>query len=672
MQNNKSQKKSLFIFDHSVNVATLHQYIPRESEIDIFPLTGNWSIINRIQDACNKSSGRVARLIISSKMINEQIDNLRPFIIKLSEIIGDFEIENKTVKEHLLLPDKSMSTWWFGIIADKNPYKVDLYLQLAQVMAIKTQLKITDYNYLYLVVEPRLLRKAVIKLAKGIFIPCTTLPLNRSWKTRKSISIKNSLENFNLTGGMILSLASLARYYTRGVLARLAMGNKVKRLVTDSILFVTFFPYVDDEDVKNGRFKNKLVSSLQERIEESGKPLTWLLMVTSKNQWPWSKALRLARKFVKSGEKIYVVEEFFTLKAAMKSYFLWMHHIIKCLKIENKIAIESIANELLGSYSALHLKSLLRKSFYHPSVMKGIISQEMFRNLFGTMEKPGDCIYICEFQDWEKAMNTALKKSGKCKRSIGFQHTSLSRNVFRYYYTPKEILRLNGPTDLPLPDVIACNGKVSFNILKRTGFPNVVQVEAVRQLNLAKEFDKRVNRRSRKKIIFVACPFNRQEARDLISLVNTAFPRTNMGFDIWFKGHPYTPLDGIFRDMGIDCQGNGFSIKHGNVNDYLKSAFAVIVSSSTVSIEALLAGCEVFVPFFSNSICINPIYEFNNYYYEIHSPEELREKINHAWNKKSIDFGINERVNFGRGYWHLDSSLVKWEKLLFDESGCKK
>ena len=66
------------------------------------------------------------------------------------------------------------------------------------------------------------------------------------------------------------------------------------------------------------------------------------------------------------------------------------------------------------------------------------------------------------------------------------------------------------------------------------------------------------------------------------------------------------------------------------------------------------------------------IYNYNNYYYKIHSPEELREKINHAWNKKSIDFGINERVNFGRGYWHLDSSLVKWEKLLFDESGCKK
>ena len=201
-----------------------------------------------------------------------------------------------------------------------------------------------------------------------------------------------------------------------------------------------------------------------------------------------------------------------------------------------------------------------------------------------------------------------------------------------------------------------------LDLLAKSGYQNLTMVEAIRYVYLDEVFSTLPQPRSSNPLLLVAGSVDKIESTNLITLVNAAFPKAET-FDICFKGHPSLPFEKLFEEVGIDISERGYMISHNNISECLDSAWAVLVPSSTVSIEALAFGCEVIVPVFSNSMLMNPLADFKEFYHKVTSPEELKDtmcKIANGFTLHSID----EYREFVKKCWCIDRTLPRWTNLL--------
>jgi len=378
--------------------------------------------------------------------------------------------------------------------------------------------------------------------------------------------------------------------------------------------------------------------------------------------YDFKDAIRLAKVFSKNGESLFVLDEFLTVGLAIKGFFLWIRQIGLSFFLFFRLRKTCFLNEPVGRQSYPIVRSLWETSFYGPIAIQSILYALIFREVFRGMPQLTDCLYYCEMHAWEKALNAAKKDVSPRVRTIGYQHASVSKNDLGYFYDRSETIRTGRSSDLPLPDILACNGKYLFDLLSGSGYPDLKQTEAVRYLYLDQVLSAKALPRQGRPLLLVAGPYNRNEAKALVGLVTMAFPKADV-FDIWFKGHPSMPLKEIFRELGIDYLKAGFSIKEGNISEYLKDAWAVIVPTSTVAMEALGSGCEVIVPVFADAMLMNPLADFDGYYHNVTTAQELRqvmEKITCG----SFLRDTEEYRHFIRRYWNIDPALPLWSELL--------
>lgn len=123
------------------------------------------------------------------------------------------------------------------------------------------------------------------------------------------------------------------------------------------------------------------------------------------------------------------------------------------------------------------------------------------------------------------------------------------------------------------------------------------------------------------------------------------------------------PMDSLLKGLGIHPAARHWEIKEGDINTYLEKAHVVLVPTSSVSIDALAFGCEVFTPVFSSGFTMNVLSGFEDYYYSVSMPDELREKLEN-YLKNGPRKGLDEKRDFVRSYWNLDAHLPGWRTLL--------
>jgi len=153
-----------------------------------------------------------------------------------------------------------------------------------------------------------------------------------------------------------------------------------------------------------------------------------------------------------------------------------------------------------------------------------------------------------------------------------------------------------------------------------------------------------------------------EETRALISMVHDSMPLPGQ-WEIWLKGHPSMPVDGILRDLAIDPESLRWNIKEGDISSFLEKADIAMVPTSSVAVEALAYGCEVVVPASSSIFPMSPLAGFNHTYSAVHSPEELGAALD-GYLRKGPKMELEEKRSFVRNYWHLDSSLPRWKEIL--------
>ena len=125
--------KVLLIFDNQIHIKHLTQKLLASDiqQIDLFPLTSDWSVVKEVEQACRAARDDSNVVVLSSaKNINDAVDSSREEIIRWSAEFANYEIRGKSIIEWFLTPGKEVSTWWFSLLSEKNPYTVEQRVEM--------------------------------------------------------------------------------------------------------------------------------------------------------------------------------------------------------------------------------------------------------------------------------------------------------------------------------------------------------------------------------------------------------------------------------------------------------------------------------------------------------------------------------------------------------------
>lgn len=605
-------------------------------------------------------------LVDTVDAVHGEIDYIRDRVCKWSAKVGDFRINGKRIKEWFVLPGQNISTWWFGLISEKNTAKTDAFLLIAQLRAIKRELGSNNYDVVVISVENEYLIHSLKDFArsKDFFLKILKVNQNKSFKE----ALKNSVI-LNPVFEIVSASMVLLKTTFQSILVKSLLGPLKKRMPDKkSMMFVNYFPAVDEKSAGLGEFRNKYAMPVQDKCMEIGLPIFWVMMYVPIYGYNYKDAVNLASLFVKNGEKMVFIEEFLDLKTIFRCFFLWIGQIFQSFYILKR-AKESLFSDPFIKESRFIIDVLWHRSFCGSTSMEGILYYYIFRNLFERINKICGCLYYCEMHAWEKALNAAKRDLVQDFKTIGYQHAILPMNLFSYFYDKTETELHRMASDMPLPDILAASGELTYSLLLQSGYPGLIKLEAVRYIYLNDILRKNQTRKSDRNCLLVTGSISKKESIALLTLVYEAFKNEDE-IEILLKGHPAMPFENLINDMKIQIEKTGLRIVKEELPYLLKSSAIVIVPSSSVALEALAYGCEVIVPFSPDMIQMNPLADFNFCYHKITSYEDLKRVVKNIKNEKLLN-DPNLTADFINKYWDLNPSLPGWLDLLKSFKICK-
>lgn len=655
----------LIVFDDLFDIKQLNKSIKdHPASINLFPLTSNFLTIERIKTELQSFPRVKITELKSAKCINDEVNILQQRIHKWSCSLGNQKIGKKKLKEWLLLPDASGSAWWFGLISEKNSVQDDAFFKIAQINAVKNQIENNNYDVCLFAVSDRKLKKIYMKIARLLKKNTHAIPIESN-RVKKSIKIKllDLINGMGVLGALFSAGIHWLIWLRDSREARRRLPSLKKRLEEpNTFLFVTYFPNIDAESAEQGIFRNKYALPLQKKLNELTIPITWMLMPVYYNGHNFKSAMHLAKKFLDNGEKLFVLQEFFTIKIFLKSLAWWMRQTVLSYFLFRLMDKKLLVSDLTHLTSLPIIKYLWWHSFIGTSGVRGIIFYLTYQEIFKSLPKTRNCLYYCEMQAWEKALITAKNYINPKIKTLAFQHTVVMRNYFNYFYDKSETHRSNKIFDLPLPDILIANGKVTYSLLAESNYPNLYEAEAVRQLYLNGIASHALTKTNNQAVLLVVGSYDKNETKSLISMVFTAFGKSTKFFTL-FKGSPVNPMEPIFKELGIDITQTNYKILHEDISELLKLTTVALVANTTVAIEAAVCGCAVVVPIFADTMLMNPIVDTCAEYHLASTAEHLKSLVEQEMLNQQTHQS-NRTTQLIENYWNIDTNLPLWTKIL--------
>jgi len=652
--------KVLLIFDQTINTRELRDKLAslKPHSVFLFPLTSQWQRVHEIVNICHLITDLKIELMDSARLIDEEVNALRERVSKWSANFGNYKIDGKSLREWFLLPKGEVSSWWFSLVSEKNTLKTDTFFRLAQIQAFDKIISSHSFDLCIFSISEKDLSMATEMLCNRRSI--NKLHISSLFKAKNVFRLKmqSYLDRKNVFNSIARGLIWSISRILRSIRAKPVMG-KIKsriRAIDNSVLFISYFPAVDKESAKKGILRNRYAAPLQEKISQMGKKIIWIWMYVYLDGHSYRDALELAKKFSKNGEMNFFLDEFMSFKILFRALFLWLRQVGIFLKLQKFIPGTVLYEDLSIPEGSIFIKNLMIKSFIGRVGLEGILYFELYKEIFSYFPNVSHCIYYSEMHAWEKALCAAKRLKAPKAKTIAFIHASTPINFFPYFHHPSEM------DYIPLPDVLACNGDISFNRLKHCGYRNIRKAEAIRHLYLSDYLDSS-DLSKKDKIALIVGSIKEQETKALISLFYEAFPRP-VGFQVWLKPHPSMPFEGILKELEIDARNCGYIIKHSPINELLKSVRILIVGSSAVAIEALAGGCRVINVILSDNMTMSDLRGFEEFYIRVYNPQELRENVEIIMGNGHEKENSADAKDFVSKYWCLDKTLKRWESLL--------
>ena len=600
-------------------------------------------------------------IVPSANYVNYQADKLGDKLEKIR-----LEYSRKTHKKELLIDqfiiDKNISTYYFTELVERNVYKYQYYKLLAQFDAIKYFLE----------------EKGDIDL---IMYSIKDEKLEESISTF-DISIEN-LKNKKLIYKKLGKKLSLMKQFIKGIMmgflyiSRLLFYFLVQKFYAHSnnftddnkIKIISYFPYIDSEEEKKGKFNNLYYLPLQKHLLKYEIPHSWLLIYAKIKGNSYLDSSQIAKRII--SDKYLFLEGVLSIKTILRISVLWLSQSIKYLFLRRHFFGQKTESRPIEE---IYAQQSLDNSYFGLSVLSGIAYYYQFINYAKTLDSTKLVIYLNEMQTWERAFNAAFLKCRPNIKRIGYQHSSVAKRIFHYYSE-----RTQESTDFsePLPDYFAVNGEIPKQELTKSYGDKIITLEALRQLQTKESKKQRVFEKyhNLQHQILLIGSYDRYEAIKILDFVSEAIKRTDgrpifQSHEVIVKSHPSCDLSKEVRIRDSENSSKTdikMSISNENIDDILPYVEFVIVGSSTAAIDAVRNNCEIYVPIFSDHIILSPLSGYDDFFTYVSEPNELGRLIDDHYVDRDLIREERDREmkdKFIEEFWLLEKSLSNWKKVI--------
>lgn len=657
----------LFVFDESLRIGSGLERVLAPERLDsvaLYPLTSDFTLISEVEAWLTGHGAGPVRRLDAVADVDAQVRQVREGIADWAHRVGNETVEHRSAKEWFYIDRYRVSTWWLGLLAEKNTLKTRAFLHVAQIRALDTVLRAQRFAVMVIALAEPTVEDALRMLARREGMRISALSAGPIGSFGRRVTIR--IENAGWVGAAAIGAASWLRLVAKWAAARLSMGSMLPRCA-GTLLFATYFPAFDEASAARGHFVNRYTGPLQALLDRLGLPVTWLLVYVPLHGASFWSALKQARRFRARGALLFFPEQLLTPVSLAQIVFAWLRQIVVARRICHAWNADACALSPLLPECRPIVERLWRISFAGPTGLHGLAYLAMFRRLWRQVPRPRAVAYICEMHAWEKALLGTRRGLADGIPAIGVQHTVVARDYFHYFTAPADVRDDDARLGLPHADFLAANGPEPAALLSRCCYPGMREVEALRYTNLGSHPGGTIVAPSVADVptLLVVGSLDEAETRAMAQLVSAAFEAGNE-VCIAMKSHPYTPFRKILDAANIDWRGKGFRLVDGAIIDCLQGATGVLVASSAVAVEAVELGKVVIVPRFADNMVMSPL-DGRTYgcVWTVRTPDELRQcwqAILRQTGSKTVS--DREPTQAATRYWHLDPELPRWSRLL--------
>lgn len=529
------------------------------------------------------------------KKLQETAKELRQSYI---DYIGKLSAENNSLN------------WWASSVSEKNPFVSKTFLHACYIKTCKSFLNSRDQDcdFVFFIENDRL-RNALTNNGsppKGYEIKKVGMPVLdtlrgiREWAMMSLIKVWFIAESMNR---MFLS----KYFYTFKRLPRIHRGQNKNKGVT------VIHTWIDNRSFdKNGKFHDSYLGELAHHLRERGEEVVIVPYVLS--TLSYSTALKNMQK---SGEKFLLPYAFLGIK--------------EILSIALNAAFPVPGKKEVPPFEGMDLSELIyddrRRDWTGIRLVRDLALYNVVRGWKKSGVTINSFIYPFENQTWEKVFNIALREFYPETKTIGYQHSVLSKMLLNYFYSPSE------SEIIPLPDKIITNGRYLERLFKESGYDpqKVFCGGAIRYANILKEskmsIEDNVTKTRQKFTILVTPSIERNEAAELVWKALGAF-KDSEEYEVIIKCHPVMPYNKFARGLGVADLPKNFRLSQRPILELLKETSVLLYTSSTTSIEALAFGVPVIHVESDFLIDRDPLDFVPDFVISAHSPEEIVKHVN--------------------------------------------
>jgi surface carbohydrate biosynthesis protein (TIGR04326 family) len=513
-------------------------------------------------------------------LVDARAFELREQYVTWAHDLGATLIGGRTIRAHLAFwPD--FSFWWMGLIPEKEPGRTTAIYSLFK-------LRVLEQVYTERGCRGILYIGRDHALARTLRGWCRRLGhrYEQIWAGTPRRATRHAL--IDGLPAVVQGLGYLLwKCWTR---YRLTAGaaSRMKACQPNQATIVTFFPNIDLHRTQTGRFWSRYWERLHDVVDQLPISMNWVWLYIDSDQASFRETVRLrdvCNRMQAEKHRYFILDDFVTLRSVVCALLTYFRSCLASVRLRQARRAFHFKDSALNFFPIAARD--WRASLRGVAAMDGALTIELFDEAARHL---GPCVwslFVWENQPWEHAAVIAWRRHGN-GRIFGAQHATLAPLDLRAFIDPRELVAPVAER-LPVPDVIAVNGRGARDLMRQAGFPDerLVVTEALRYLHLG-----RLRHREPHigPTLLVITGFRRSETRHQLQMIEAAGRLGSLSRyrRIIVKPHPICMVEPIVADLAATFP---HEVAKGPLESLWEQADVVFAANSTSAItEALCLG----------------------------------------------------------------------------------
>ncbi|MDR2820845.1 MAG: hypothetical protein LBB60_10000 [Desulfovibrio sp.] len=507
---------------------------------------------------------------------------------------GLYRVGGKQVREHLSA-GKPLSLWWCSLLYERHPKMTPGLYTVYRLRSLELLMDAENVTDVRLVGDEGRLRRSLEELCavSGRRLHAGQPPdgQGRPGPNKRRLIARV----YRVIPAPLRALVRYAHWWWTVRRKLPFAGNApLPRDQGKSATIVTYFPNIDTEAARKGRFRSRYFESLHNALD--AKELCWLFIRFPAPDIPLDRCIALRDRFreqQQDGISFHYLEEFLSFADVLAALSRWARLVVASLRLERQAGkIFSFAGSRLNFWPILG--QYWAESFRGWRCLERCLQYQAFLRWTRLAGPQRWTLFPLENCPWERMLAHAVHCAGNGP-VYGAQHSALRPTDLRYFDDPRTF---DDPEcALFQPDALRANGRGALIQWLGAGVPpeRLGMVEALRYLYLMEGAPKAENTPRTPRLLVVTSFFPDETDGHLALLAKALTAGLLAGFDVVVKPHPYLPVRERLRLLLGEAAEKIREVR-GAMAEHLQPGVIVWASNSTTAtLEAAASGLPVMV-----------------------------------------------------------------------------